>query len=129
MVARSTKKTLGSAGLGADIPVSSVPRRRVEGFADVYANNASAVAGYYDLAIVFSEIQGGSDDKPIVLEKCRVSMNPAHGKALALVLAQTVKRWENTFGEIKLPPGMVATLETKSPLKRLPASTMALEKG
>lgn len=91
----------------AAIPIEKVPRQRVAEYIEIYSNSANVVAGYYDVGIVFSELQVGAPSGPIILEKSRVTMNPAHAKALILALKNSVERWERSFGEIKLPPGLI----------------------
>jgi Protein of unknown function (DUF3467) len=100
------RRTAQGAKAANDIQLSTIPRRQVGEFATYYVNNAGVSSAFYDLAIVFSEIQAGPNE-PVILEKCRVTMSPAHGKALALALMENIKRWESQFGEIGLPPGMV----------------------
>src|SRR6266566_4307571 len=104
-------KSRGKKSGSEDIPVSSLPTHRGEGFVSVYSNNANVSAGFYDLSIVFSEIGLGPDQKPSVEERCRVVMNPAHAKALAFALAVNLKRWESQFGAISFPPGMIKGLQ------------------
>lgn len=90
------------------LQVSDLERRRSDGFSAFYVNNANVSSAFYDLSIIFSEIQAGPNEA-IILDKCRVTMSPAHAKALAIALAENIRRWEAQFGEIKLPEGMVAT--------------------
>ena len=88
--------------------VSEIGRRSAENFGTFYVNNANVASAFYDLSIMFSEIQSGPGEA-VVLDKCRVTMSPAHAKALALALAENIRRWEAQFGEIRLPEGMVTT--------------------
>ena len=97
----------------AGVPIGDVTRIRADDFKTFYVNNASLGAAYYDVSIVFSEIQAGPDDQPLIAEKCRVVMNPAHAKALVIALGTSVKRWEAQYGAIQLPAGMVAAESTK----------------
>jgi hypothetical protein len=91
-----------------EMQISDIERRPVENFANFYVNNANVSSAFYDLSIIFSEIQAGPTEA-LVLDKCRVTMSPAHAKALGLALTENIRRWEAQFGEIKLPEGMVAT--------------------
>ena len=89
------------------LQVSDIERRRSDSFATYYVNNANVSSAFYDLSIVFSEIQAGPIEA-VILDKCRTTMSPAHAKALGLALMENIKRWEAQFGEIRLPEGMVS---------------------
>lgn len=111
-MARTPKKVSANpqqkAGVKQRVPVSSISRQRTEDFKAYYVNNASLATAYYDVSIVFSEIQTGVNDMPLIAEKCRVVMNPAHAKALVIVLDASMKQWEGQHGVIQLPEGMVS---------------------
>jgi len=92
------------------IEVSAIPLRRAASFVSSYVNNATVRSALYDMSIAFSQImiEGA---KPVVEEKCEVVMTPAHAKALAVALALNLKQWEDRFGEVKLPPGIIPNKE------------------
>lgn len=94
--------------VGPEVKIATLPIRRNDTFASFYANNANVASAFYDLVIVFSEIIGAGGPSPYVEEKCRVVMNPAQAKALALALAVNLSSWEKKFGRISFPSGMIA---------------------
>lgn len=106
---RKASPSADKAAARVEVPIADVSRVRTDDFKTFYVNNASLGAAYYDVSIVFSEIQAGPNDQPLIAEKCRVVMNPAHAKALVIALGSSVRRWEAQYGAIKLPAGMVAT--------------------
>ena len=75
-------------------------------FHSVYANSARVRTSFYDFSIVFGEISA-VDDKLEREERVQVVMSPQHAKALLKVIEKNVAAWEERFGAIELPEGLV----------------------
>jgi hypothetical protein len=107
MAARSSKRSQNTL-VNVTAAIAKVPRQQAADFVSVYANNATLATAYYDITTMFSEIQADKDGKILIVEKCRIVMNPAHAKALANALNKAAAQWESQFGELRLPPGLAA---------------------
>ena len=73
----------------------------------LYANFAQSVFSPLDIAIIFGEVLTTEDEKVFVLTKARVTMTPMEAKILHTIVGDTVKNYENKFGEISIPPMML----------------------
>jgi len=80
-------------------------------FATYYANNAAFGISAFDFSVIFGEITGVQDDKTLVLQRAKVIMSPLHAKLFSRIMAANVKKFEETFGEIKVPEGATAREE------------------
>jgi hypothetical protein len=76
---------------------------RSDKFMKVYANNAQFEMSIWDVRLTFGDMTV-SEGKGIVEQAVTVVMSPHHAKALANVLINNVEKYEQRFGEIKLPP-------------------------
>ena len=65
-----------------------------------YVNSAQITGGLYDFSINFKHL--------ITEDNCttsfNVTMSPQHAKSLLMVLHNTIRHYEETFGEISLSP-------------------------
>lgn len=86
------------------LDVNALPLENPNSVQPVYCNNANASIAPWDVRLIFSEvvITSKPGDAKHVL-RAHVVMNPAHAKALAGALAQTVQAYEKQFGAIKMP--------------------------
>ena len=71
----------------------------------------------YTFIIEFAQLIPPAEEgeAPTVSVHTRIVMSPQHAKAMLLALQDNVKKWETSFGEIKLP---------KTPGKFKPPSTL-----
>jgi hypothetical protein len=85
----------------------------VENISSVYANSARLNISLWDFKFSFGEVEEISSDTMKVSEKVRVLMSPQHAKVFLQVFQQNLKRYEDKFGEIKVPAGIVEDTETE----------------
>ena len=76
---------------------------RSDRFVKIYANNALIEASIWDIRVTFGEMTI-SEGKTTVEQLVAVVMSPHHAKALASVLTNHIEKYEQSVGEIKLPP-------------------------
>jgi hypothetical protein len=82
--------------------------RQAEGFVTVYSNNVSIATNFFDVALVFGETVGQEGDKVLVDQRARVVMTLAQTKILIAALIHQMISYEQQFGEIVIPPGIVS---------------------
>ncbi len=85
------------------------PRFVVEdGFKSIYANFVVTAFSPFDVSLVIGEAVGGDDEgRQVVHQKVRVTMAPAEAKVVMLILANTLRIFEEQFGEVKIPESQV----------------------
>lgn len=83
---------------------------KVPDFKSIYANQAAFQSGPFDFAITFGEITQVDmiEETAIVEQRVRVTMSPLHSKIFATLFSQQVRAFEAKFGEIIIPPGILA---------------------
>lgn len=102
------KKTL-KVDEGFEVPQGALgkaaeqQRVRTESFQNIYANNMALSFSSWDVSIIFGEIIGEKDGKPIIEEVVKVTMTREMTKVLATLLLANLKGYEQQFGEIKIP--------------------------
>jgi hypothetical protein len=84
---------------------------RAENFSSVYANSARLNISLWDFKFNFGEVEDIGPSGMKVSEKVRVVMSPQHAKVFLQVFEQNLKRYEDKFGEIKVPVGIVEESE------------------
>lgn len=75
----------------------NVPSEVMEG---VYSNLAVITHSSAEFIFDFVRLLPGTNKAPV---KARVVMAPEHAKRLLLALKANIEKYENSFGEIKLP--------------------------
>ena len=73
-----------------------------------YANSVQVRVNVWDFFLVFGTLQQQSESQVEVNNFQGIYMSPQQAKALSGILQQNVAGYENTFGEIKLDPRMMA---------------------
>jgi Protein of unknown function (DUF3467) len=86
----------------------------IENISSVYANSARLNISLWDFKFSFGEVEEITPDVMRVSEKVRVLMSPQHAKVFLQVFQQNLKRYEDKFGEIKVPVGIVEEAEKES---------------
>jgi hypothetical protein len=79
---------------------------RTAGFTSEYANSARITVSLWDFSFLFGEMEESGPELLKVSEKLKVTMSPQHAKVFHKVLEQNIRKYEEKFGEIKLPPGI-----------------------
>lgn len=67
-----------------------------------YSNAINLKFGIYDFQLFLGQ-ETVVENKPYVKVLAKVVLSPQHAKVVAQMLAENVKRYEEVFGEIKLP--------------------------
>ncbi len=92
-----------------DVPKSALAkaedqmRLRKEDFIQVYANNMSIAFSSWDLGIIFGQILGEQEGKPVIEEKVKVIMTREMAKIMLKILSAHVTAFEEQFGAIRIP--------------------------
>lgn len=84
-----------------ELPAKPQKVRR-SSFLTTYSNQASVIAGPFDIRIAFSEILNNEAGKIYIEEIVTVAMSPHHAKALLYLLAKNLKNWEERFGSLQM---------------------------
>ncbi|MFZ2445467.1 MAG: DUF3467 domain-containing protein [Syntrophobacteraceae bacterium] len=81
---------------------TQVPQQRIksEQFKALYINSSMMKISFFDVAIVCGRLT----EEGTVEDLISLTMSPEHAKALMIALTTTVKKYEDTFGEIKTQP-------------------------
>ena len=85
---------------------------RDDHFIEVYANVSHAGLTPWDIQLTFSRLDS-SDGTTRTRELVSVVVSPQHAKALSAVIQNSVRIYEETFGEIKLTEGQQPNLHKK----------------
>ena len=81
---------------------------RSPAFTSIYSNNARLGITPWDVSMSFSLVEEDEASKvPVIVTQGTVRMSPQHFKAFAVAAANTMAQYEDKFGEIKLPPGII----------------------
>jgi hypothetical protein len=102
----------------ANLPPKMVP---TEDYKSIYANFVVAAYSPFDIALMIGEAVGGDEQgRQIVHQKVRVTMAPAEAKVVMFLLANTLKSFEEQFGEVKVPENQVPSgwAESTVPTRR-----------
>lgn len=96
-----------------------------ENFTSIYSNFVSMRSGLYDFVFMFGRIspiatpvaskmdQQQSEEVIAPIFEAEVYMSPQHAKVFYLLLKEHIEKFEQRFGEIKLPPDVLQEKETK----------------
>ena len=85
--------------------VSPPQRIRSTQYRDVYANSTNLRMGPFDVTFVFGQLTEAPPGSGItaVEDQVGITISPQHLKNLAFVFVETLRAWEEAFGEIPLP--------------------------
>jgi hypothetical protein len=98
-----TKKKIEAPTVPAAITVEDL----APDFKLIYTNYVQASFTPLDVALLVGETVGAKLGKFMVQNKARITMSPTEAKIVARILANTVKLFEQQFGEIIVPDGMM----------------------
>jgi hypothetical protein len=89
-------------------PLQGEPvNRKSDGFKSFYANNTAFATSAFDFSMTFGEIAGVEGDHLLVDQHVRIIMAPLHMKIVLMLMLQQLKQFEQQFGEIKIPAGVI----------------------
>ena len=92
-------------------PSHPQPRIQIEKSQDYrenYANSVQVRVSVWDFFLTFGTARQDSPDAVNVTNFQGIYLSPQQAKALLNVLAQNVKQYEETFGEMRLEPATLA---------------------
>ena len=101
----------------SEIKLAPEDRRRGKTYQSVYVNHTSISVSRWDFRLLFSDSHGRKDDDEgdtvlEIEEKVELLMSPQHTKALATLLNDNIKTYEERMGPIRfLAPEDEAQLE------------------
>lgn len=78
-------------------------RIKAPGYLKVYANNIAIRASMWDMSVVFGELIGELNGKPVIEESVSVTLSKEMAKVMANLLTKNVKAYEEKFGVITIP--------------------------
>ena len=70
----------------------------------LYANNAQVTGTYFDFQVSFGEILEATEQALLTEDRVTVKMSPQLAKRLLVILAEHIRKYEETFGEIPQMP-------------------------
>lgn len=73
-------------------------------FVSVYSNNVAYALNFFDLSMIFGEMQSVDNGKGIVEQTVRIVMSLPHAKIFGTLLLSQIQQYEEKFGVIALPP-------------------------
>src|SRR4051812_38450918 len=83
-------------------------------FHHVYANSARITVSLWDFRFFFGEVEEANAELIRLNETAKDTMSPQHTKVFLRVLDDNVRKYEEKFGEIKIPANAVVdAVETK----------------
>jgi hypothetical protein len=89
------------------ITLSDLPHVKADEYVSFYANFAQGGQTPWDISITFSRI-GDLEGRTVVLDLATVTFTPALAKAVVAVIQANINGYEEQFGEVPLPKGLVA---------------------
>ncbi len=84
---------------------------KAEDFRSIYANNVGFQTGPFDFTLTFGEVTEVDQSRQVgtITQRVKVTMSPLHAKLFAILMATQIKGYQQSFGEIKIPPGLLST--------------------
>jgi hypothetical protein len=77
-------------------------------FKTVYTNFIQGQFSPFDMSFMIGEALGpGPDGKQMILEHLRIIMAPMEAKIFLMIIANGLKRYEEQFGKISVPPELM----------------------
>jgi len=91
------------------------------GIFTTYANNVQLGFTHYDLRMLFGELVDATPEKLVIEQRAQVTISYLQAKLLMMVLGQAITQHESLFGEVKIPPDMLALNTTTTTATNPPA--------
>jgi hypothetical protein len=83
--------------------IGQVKFNRSSDFRTLFANQSRMRVGPGELSIIFAYTDDIPNVGKLLTELVGITMTPAHAKAMAIILTETLKLYEETYGAIPLP--------------------------
>ena len=83
-----------------------------DSFFTTYANSTRMTVGLWDFKFAFGEVENADSSEIKVSEKMAIIMSPQHAKMFLQIFEKNLRRYEEQFGEIKLPAGILVEQES-----------------
>lgn len=93
----------------SDIPASVIAkpsdqqRVRRDDFFSYYTNSVTANISIWDVGLVFGEVMGEKDGRPIIEERVKILMSRELAKVFNKILTDHIASYEKKYGTIKIP--------------------------
>ena len=87
----------------------SIQLTNAKDYRENYANSVQVRVNVWDFFLVFGTLQQQTETQVEVKNFQGIYLSPQQAKALMAILQQNISGYENTFGEIKLDPRMMAS--------------------
>lgn len=91
------------------------------GLFTTYANNIQVGFTHYDLRMLFGELVEATPEKLVIEQRAQITISYLQAKLLMHVLGQAIGQHEAVFGEVKVPPEMIALNTTVTTASNPPA--------
>lgn len=91
--------------------------KKAADFKSFYVNWAQAATSPFDVVVVFGEGTPDGTGGMEIEQKARVIFSPLEAKMVAYILTKTLRQYETTFGEIKIPKQVAAQVRELMPPK------------
>jgi Protein of unknown function (DUF3467) len=88
---------------------------KTQDFFTLYCNSVRMTIGLWDFRFNIGEVEEANEEVIRVSEKLSIVMSPQHAKMFLQVFQTNLGRYEEKFGEIKLPPGILVEGEAQPP--------------
>ena|ERR1700732_3755191 len=95
-----------------------IPRVRDPQFREVYANTSLTGLSPFDITLTFAKASDVAG-QAMQVDQVAVTMSPQHFKALCQSLNETLKAYEDAFGELKVPDSDIRPLRDASQIGQL----------
>lgn len=84
--------------------------RNAPDFKSVYVNFVQSAATPVDISLIVGDANPTPSGVPDIEMKLRLIMAPLQAKIMVAMLHQVIRQYEEQYGKIPIPPGLVAQL-------------------
>lgn len=92
-------------------PQPKIQLTNTSDFREHYANSVQVRVSLWDFYLLFGTINQSTPEAVTIHNFQGIYLSPQQAKALANVLSQNITQYESTFGEIKLEPNAMGTVQ------------------
>lgn len=90
-----------------DNPLGNLKYTKAIDFRSIYSNNAVMLTGFFDVNMIFGEVQGVENEALLVEQKVKLVMSPAQAKIFCLLVWQQINAYEDRFGKLEIKEEML----------------------
>ena len=76
-------------------------------YSSFYCNNVSFNVNVLDFVMLFGETIEATQERAVIEQRARITMNPTQAKVFAFLLLKNVEGYERLNGTIQIPPGAI----------------------